>query len=135
MFALLLVLLAVSVAGAQGNGIPVDIPGTDVNFFLYRYEGANPPYDALNTIWGRLSTVFTEWVITGQDPTMLSPDDVEVRSTNGQTAIFLKDVLIVEIDDYHSQINRATKKQLGEMWASNLKKGVQVFVQTNQVKR
>ncbi|NLJ73621.1 MAG: hypothetical protein GX331_01370 [Firmicutes bacterium] len=131
--ALILVFLVSGGVFAQAKGFPVDIPGTGVNFFLYRYEGEKVPYAEINAIWANLSSAFLHWVEAGQNPQDLSEKDVAVRTTaDGQVGIFLKDQLIVIVDDYHAKINRATPKQLGEMWAANLKKGVERFVMINE---
>lgn len=133
---LLLVVLLVAVLSttvlAQSKGIPVDIPGTGVHFFTYRYEGATPPYDKINTIWSNLSNVFTAWVDAGQDPSALTAKDVEIKTdAAGTVALYVKGQFIVEVDAYHAAANKATKAQLAEKWAANLRKGVEVFVQLN----
>lgn len=135
-FPLILVLIVFFSSGvfAQGTGIPVDIPGTGINFFLYRYEGAKP-YEKVNAIWDNLSTVFSQWVETGQDPLALSTKDVQTKSnSSGTVSIYLKEQFIVEVDHYHAKINKATPAQLAQKWADNLKKGVEEFVVVNQPK-
>ena len=136
-FNFLLVVLLVAVlsaaALAQSKGIPVDVPGTGVLFFTYRYEGNVPPYDAVNTIWTNLNTVFTAWVDAGQDPSALTAKDVEIRTdAAGDVALYVKGQFIVEVDAYHAEQNKATKAQLAEKWAANLRKGIEVFVTLNK---
>ena len=46
--------------------------------------------------------------------------------------IYLKGQLIVVVDEFHAKANFATRLQLAEKWAANLKKGVEVFVELNQ---
>jgi len=134
---LLLVVLLVAVVSttvlAQSKGIPVDIPGTGVHFFTYRYEGTTPPYDQINTIWANLSKVFGAWVDAGQDPSALTAKDVEIRTdAAGDVALYVKGQFIVEVDAYHAEQNKATKAQLAEKWAANLRKGIEVFVTLNK---
>lgn len=133
--ALVLVVLVSGGVYAEVKGYPVDIPGTGVNFFLYRYEGENVPYGEINSIWANLSSAFMQWVEAGQNPQDLSSNDVSVKTTeNGQVGVFLKGQLIVIVDEYHAKINRAAPKQLGEMWAANLRKGVERFTAINELK-
>ncbi len=120
---------------AQVNSYPVDVPGTNVHFFLMRYEGATPPYAAIQTIWERIGTVFHEWSLAGRDPEALTAHDVTVGKTEaGQMAVWLKGHLIVTIDDFHARYNRATPEQLAEKWAVNLREGVTAFVEINERK-
>ncbi len=132
-----LVLLTTGMAWAQeGQGIPVDIPGTGVNFFLYRFEGDQKPYEEVNQIWANLSAAFAQWVEAGQKPADLSKEDVHVKvNPTGSVSIYIKEQFIVEVDDYHAKINRATPRQLAEMWAENLKAGVEKFVSINELKK
>ena len=133
--ALSLIVLFSSGVWAQGVGIPVDIPGTVVNFFLYRYEGDQKPYNQVNAIWANLSAAFDQWVVSTQDPADLSGKDVHiVVNASGSVSVFLKDHFIVEVDQYHAKINRATPQQLAEKWAANLREGVEKFVSINQPK-
>lgn len=133
---LLLLLVVSSVAMAQPKGIPVDIPGTDTHFFLYRYEGDNPPYQKVEQIWERLSNVFLAWVEAGQDPAKLGAKNVTIKETDlGLPGLFIGDTLIVEVDEYHARINHATPRQLAEKWAENLETGVEAFVRNNLPKR
>lgn len=121
-----------AIANAQVKGYPVDIPGTNVHFFLYRYTGDEVPYDAIAQIWKNLSDVFIEWSAQGADPAALSPDDVTVKTVNDTVGVYLKGQLIVEVDEFHAKANYATRTQLANMWAENLKKGVEVFVELNK---
>lgn len=132
-----LILTITGIAWAQeGQGIPVDVPGTGVNFFLYRFEGEQTPYNEINQIWANLSTAFVQWVKAGQKPEDLSKKDVHVKvNPSGSVSIYIKDQFIVEIDEYHAKINRATPRQLAEVWAENLKAGVEQFVSTNELKK
>lgn len=128
-----MVALLSSGALAQVKGIPVDIPGTGVNFFLYRYEGP-APYDKINAIWDNLSEVFAAWVDAGQRTDDLSSKDVHIIiDPNGEVAIYIKDQLIVVVDEYHATINKATPAQLAEKWAVNLRLGVDEFVANNAI--
>ena len=111
--------------------IPVDIPGTNVNFFLYRYTGDEVPTCHCQ-IWKNLSDVFIEWASQGADPTALTSDDVTVATVGDVVGIYLKGRLIVEVDEFHAQANYATRLQLADMWAANLKKGVDIFVDLNK---
>lgn len=130
--ALLVVLFVGLAASAQVNSLPVDVPGTNELFFQIRYEGTEPPYAKAHQIWNRLNQVFFRWVDESQDPNALGSEDVTVSQTAaGHPAIFLKDTLVVEVDEFHAQYNRATPAQLADMWAANLRKGVTAFVQTN----
>lgn len=136
-FNFLLVVLLVAVlsatALAQSKGIPVDVPGTGVLFFTYRYEGNVPPYDAVNTIWTNLNTVFTAWVDAGQDPSALTGKDVQIKTdAAGNVSLYVKDQFIVEVDAYHAAANKSTKAQLAEKWAANLRRGVEAFVKINE---
>jgi hypothetical protein len=119
-------------ASAEVKGYPVDIPGTNVNFFLYRYTGDEVPYDAIAQIWKNLSDVFIEWASQGADPTALTSDDVTVATVGDVVGIYLKGRLIVEVDEFHAQANYATRLQLADMWAANLKKAVDIFVDLNK---
>lgn len=134
---LLVVLIAVAVLSgtvlAQGKGIPVDIPGTGVNFFLYRYEGS-VPHAKIETIWENLSKVFAEWSAAGQNPQALSGKDVTIKTVAGSVNLYVKDHFILEVDQYHAKANKATPAQLAEKWADNLRKGVDEFVAVNIVK-
>jgi hypothetical protein len=133
LIACLLIVLAISsVVKGQTKGYPVDIPGTNVNFFLYRYTGDEVPYDEINMIWKNLSDVFVEWSAQGADPKALSPDDVTIKTVDDVVGIYLKGQLIVVVDEFHAKANYATRLQLAEKWAANLKKGVEVFVELNQ---
>lgn len=130
-----LVVLLSNGALAQVKGVPVDIPGTGVNFFLYRYEGVEAPYNEINQIWANLSSIFSRWVEEGQKPGTLTGEDVLVKvNGSGSVTIYIKDQFIVEVDEYHAKINKATPAQLGEKWAANLKLGVEKFVAINQPK-
>ena len=80
----------------------MDIPGTNVNFFLYRYTGDEVPYDAIAQIWKNLSDVFIEWASQGADPTALTSDDVTVATVGDVVGIYLKGRLIVEVDEFHA---------------------------------
>lgn len=128
--AVLVIVLAGTAAAAQG--IPVDIPGTGVNFFLYRFEGPILPYQDINAIWANLSSAFAQWVEEGQDPHSLTADDVRILTdTDGRVEIYIKNQFIVEVDDYHAQLNQATRQQLAEKWAANLRVGLEEFVTIN----
>jgi len=128
---LLVVALVVLLSGTvMAKGIPVDIPGTGVNFFLYRYEGQTVPYDKINAIWENLSKAFQTWVDNGQKPGELSGSDVHVKGND----LYVKDQYILTVDQYHADANKATRAQLAEKWAANLRKGVDVFVATNTIK-
>ncbi|HAI52623.1 MAG: hypothetical protein WBI99_06255 [Limnochordia bacterium] len=133
---LLLVVLLVAVLSttvlAQPKGILVDIPGTGVHFFTYRYEGDAPPYDKVNAIWANLSAVFAAWVEAGQDPAALTAKDVQIRTEDGTVSLYVKDQFIVEVDAYHAALNKATKAQLAEKWAANLRRGIEAFVAINE---
>lgn len=135
---LLVVVLVAVLSGpimAQTKGFPVDIPGTGVNFFLYRYEGNNVPYDKINAIWANLSKVFADWVEAGQDPAQLSGKDVQIKTNAaGAVGLYVKDQFIVEVDQFHAAANKATPAQLAEKWAANLRLGVETFVAVNQPK-
>jgi hypothetical protein len=126
------VLAVGAVVNAEIKGYPVDIPGTNVNFFLYRYTGDEVPYDAIGQIWKNLSDVLVQWSSEGADPSALSPADVEVKTVGDVVGVYLKGQLIVEVDEFHATANHATRVQLATMWAENLKKGVEVFVELNQ---
>lgn len=127
---LAVVLLFSSFASAQG--IPVDIPGTGVNFFLYRYEGPIIPYQEINAIWANLSSAFSQWVNEGQDPRALTGDNVQVLiDETGKVEIYIKNQFIVKVDEYHAKLNKATPVQLAEKWAENLRLGVEKFVAIN----
>lgn len=135
----LLVVLVVTLLGgsalAQGQGIPVDIPGTGVNFFLYRYEGQSEPYAEINEIWANLSKAFSEWVEAGQKPGALSGKDVQIKTNaSGSVNLYIKDHFILEVDEYHARANKATPAQLAEKWAANLREGVDAFVAINELK-
>lgn len=130
---LLVTAVVVLFAGAAlAQGFPVDIPGTGVNFFLYRYEGADIPHREINAVWANLSNAFAHWVEAGQDPASLTGDDVRILTdTAGKVEIYVKDEFIVEVDDYHAKLNKATPQQLAEKWAENLRRGVEKFVEIN----
>lgn len=135
-FLLVVVLLMVFSTNvlAQSKSIPVDIPGTGVHFFMYRYEGTTPPYDQISKIWANLSSVFSAWVEAGQDPSALSAKDVQIKTdASGAVSLYVKDTFIVEVDEYHASLNKATKAQLAEKWAANLKRGVEAFVAINEL--
>lgn len=133
LIACLLIVLAIgSGVKANLNGYPIDIPGTNVNFFLYRYTGDQVPYDAIAEIWKNLSDVFIEWSTQGADPKALSPEDVSIKTVDNKVGIYLKDHFIVEVDEFHAKANHATPAQLAQKWAANLKEGVQVFIELNQ---
>lgn len=137
MVALVLVAAVSCGVGAQelGSGIPVDIPGTGVNFFLYRFTGEEKPFHEVNAIWANLSKAFEQWVLAGQNPKDLTGEDVQVVvNPTGSVSLYLKDQFIVEVDEYHAKINRATPKQLAEKWAANLREGVERFVSINELK-
>lgn len=132
LFVVLLVALLSGPVLAQSKGIPVDIPGTGIHFFTYRYEGTTPPYDQVNAIWSNLTKVFTEWVEAGQDPAKLTAKDVEIKTdAAGNVSLYVKGQFIVEVDAYHASFNKATKAQLAEKWAANLRRGVERFVAIN----
>ena len=136
-FLLIVVLVVMLSSGvfAQVQGIPVDIPGTGVNFFLYRYEGNAAPHDKVNTIWANLSNAFAQWVDAGQKPQALSGKDVQIKTnSSGSVSIYVKEQFIVEVDQYHAKVNKATPAQLAEKWAANLRKGVDTFVTINEAK-
>jgi|LSQX01.1.fsa_nt_gb hypothetical protein len=128
-FLFAIALLVVFSGTVLAQGIPVDIPGTGVNFFLYRYEG-EVPYKEIDAIWDNISQVFQAWVDSGQDPGALSGQDVQVRGAD----IFVKNQFIVTADQYHANANKATPSQLAEKWAANLRKGVDAFVAINVLK-
>ena len=136
-FNFLLVVLLVAVlsaaALAQSKGIPVDVPGTGVLFFTYRYEGNVPPYDAVNTIWTNLNTVFHS--MGGRWPGPLCPHRqrcADQDRCSGQCQLVCEGSFIVEVDAYHAAANKATKAQLAEKWAANLRRGVEAFVKINE---
>lgn len=137
-FFLVVVLIAMLSGGtvlAQGQGVPVDIPGTGVNFFLYRYEGQDEPYDKINEIWANLSIVFSEWEKDGQKPGALSAEDVQIKANaSGSVSLYVKDQFILEVDEYHARANKATPAQLAEKWAANLREGIDAFVTINELK-
>jgi len=123
--------LNVSVCGAS-QGIPIDIPGTQVHFFTLRYEAATPPYEQADLVWQRLSSIFQQWVEEGQNPNSLTAEMVTVETApSGNKAIYLKGILIVEVDEYHAKQNRTNVDQLAKTWADNLRQGVTVFVESN----
>lgn len=124
---LLVVALVVILSGTVlAQGVPVDIPGTGVNFFLYRYEGS-VPYDKIATIWENLSKAFQVWVDEGQEPGGLTGADVQVKGND----IYVKDQFILTVDQFHANANKATRAQLAEKWAANLRQGVEAFVAIN----
>lgn len=129
-FLLVVALVALLSGTVLAQGVPVDIPGTGVNFFLYRYEGQTVPYDKIDTIWENLSKAFQAWVDGGQQQDALSGEDVHVKGHD----IYVKDQLILTVDQYHADANKATRAQLAEKWAANLRKGVDAFVTTNIVR-
>lgn len=132
LLAAVLVILLGSVAAAQVQGIPVDIPGTGMNFFLYRYEGEQIPHDKVNVIWANLTNAFAEWVEQGQEEGALTGDDVRILSdASGAVEIYIKRHFIVEVDEYHAEINKATRQQLAEKWAANLSQAVEKFITVN----
>ncbi len=129
---ILVVFLFTAGASAQVKSLPVDVPGTNVHFFLMRYTEDAPPYMQVDLVWDRLNQVFLNWVDQGQDPQALTPEMVTTGlSENNTAAVFLQGTLIVEVDEFHSTYNRATPAQLAEMWAANLRKGVESFVSIN----
>jgi len=128
-----MVVIAVGAVHADElKGYPVDIPGTNVLFFTYRYTGDEVPYDDINAIWRNLSDVLIEWSARGAKPEELSPADVEVKTVNDEVGIYLKGRLIVAVDESHAKANYATRQQLANMWAENLRKGIKIFVELNQ---
>lgn len=129
-FLLVVALVALLSGAALAQGIPVDIPGTGVNFFLYRYEGQVAPHDKINAIWENLTKAFQAWSDGGQQQGALSGKDVQVKGHE----IYVKDQFILAVDQYHANANKATKAQLAEKWAANLRKGVDAFVTTNIIK-
>jgi hypothetical protein len=129
-FLLVIVLVALLSGTVLAQGVPVDIPGTGVNFFLYRFEGQVAPHDKVNTIWENLTIAFQAWADGGQKPGDLSGKDVQVKGND----IYVKDQFILTVDQYHADANKATRAQLAEKWAANLRKGVDAFVNTNIVK-
>ncbi len=121
-----------SVGAAQIQSYPVDIPGTDVHFFMMRYEGDTPPFAEINAIWERISEVFAQWSLEGKDPSALTPDHVTVGTCeDGRPAVMLKGNRIVSVDALHARHNRATAQQVAEKWAENLREGVAVFAERN----
>ncbi|NMB21376.1 MAG: hypothetical protein GX979_10960 [Firmicutes bacterium] len=126
-FLLVIALVAMLSGTVLAQGVPVDIPGTGVNFFLYRYEGNAVPYDKISTIWENITKAFQVWVDAGQEQDGLSGADVRVQGND----IYVKDQFILTVDQYHANANKATRAQLAEKWAANLRKGVDVFVATN----
>lgn len=129
-FLLVVALVALLSSTVFAQGVPVDIPGTGVNFFLYRYEGQAVPHDKINAIWENISKAFQAWVDGGQQPGALSGKDVQVKGND----LYVKDQFILTVDQYHADANRATRAQLAEKWAANLRKGVEAFVAINIVK-
>lgn len=127
------VLVLAFAVNASSQGIPIDIPGTQVHFFTLRYDEVTPPYDQANLIWERLSTTFMDWIAAGRDPDCFGPELVTIeRITNGDLAILLNGNLVVEVDEYHAEFNRASKEHLAKVWADNLRRGVVVFVENNK---
>ena len=125
---LLVVALVVVLSGTVlAQGVPVDIPGTGVNFFLYRYEGSVVPHYKINEIWENLTEAFQAWADAGQKQGGLSGADVQVKGND----IYVKDQFILTVSQYHANANKATRAQLAEKWAANLREGVDVFVATN----
>ena len=129
-FLLVVALVAVLSGTVLAQGVPVDIPGTGVNFFLYRYEGQTVPSDKINGVWENLTKAFQAWADDGQEQGALSGKDVHVKGND----IYVKDQFILTVDQYHADANKATRAQLAEKWAANLRKGVDAFVETNIVK-
>ncbi|NMB01232.1 MAG: hypothetical protein GX971_06910 [Firmicutes bacterium] len=133
-FFLVVTLVTMLSGTVLAQGIPVDIPGTGVNFFLYRYEGQNP-HEKINDIWANLTKVFSDWVEAGQKPGALSGKDVQIKTnSSGSVSLYVKDQFILEVDQYHAQANKATPAQLAEKWAANLRAGVDAFVTINELK-
>ncbi|SRR5690554_895763 len=129
-FILVILVVALLSGTALAKGVPVDIPGTGVNFFLYRYEGQTAPYEKINAIWENLSKAFQAWVDGGQKPGALSGKDVQVKGND----IYVKDQFVLTVDQYHADANKASRAQLAEKWAANLRKGVDAFVAINTAK-
>lgn len=131
--ALLVVLLVFSGnVLANPNSYPVDIPGTDLHFFSYRFEGDVPPFEKIEDIWKRLGDVIQDWVEHGREPLQLTADHVEVKKTSdNQWGVYLKGQLIVIADQYHAQVNRSTSEKLSKQWAANLAKGIEAFTEIN----
>ena len=125
------VLAVGAVVNAEIKGYPVDIPGTNVNFFLYRYTGDEVPYDAIGQIWKTERRLVLSGLPRGGSICSF-PADVEVKTVGDVVGVYLKGQLIVEVDEFHATANHATRVQLATMWAENLKKGVEVFVELNQ---
>jgi hypothetical protein len=120
-----------------------DLP-SDEEIKVYALEGfakeidyhnqTTPPYDQISKIWANLSSVFSAWVEAGQDPSALSAKDVQIKTdASGAVSLYVKDTFIVEVDEYHASLNKATKAQLAEKWAANLKRGVEAFVAINEL--
>ncbi len=130
-FVLVVALVALMSGAVLAQSVPVDIPGTGVNFFLYRYEGQTVPHDKIDTIWLNISKVFQTWVEEGQSPASLSGKDVQVKGAD----LFIKDQFILTVDQFHANANKATPAQLAEKWAANLRQGVDAFVEINVLKK
>lgn len=79
-----------------------------------------------------MSAVFAAWVEAGQDPAALTAKDVQIRTEDGTVSLYVKDQFIVEVDAYHAALNKATKAQLAEKWAANLRRGIEAFVAINE---
>lgn len=71
-----------------------------------------------------------EAINTYQD--RLSPDIVRVGQVGKTAAIFIGDELFVTVDETSARLNGVTPQTLAHIWAANLKRAIEGFVQARQ---
>lgn len=77
--------------------------------------GGMSPKERADAIAQRLITILA-------DPD-IQPSDIVVKPiANGEAAIYVKEHLLVTVDNHHARANRTTPQRLGEMWAEKIRK-------------
>ncbi|MDO8587820.1 MAG: hypothetical protein Q7T82_12370 [Armatimonadota bacterium] len=57
--------------------------------------------------------------VLGMGP--IQPEDVKIKRVNKETAIVVKDQLIITVDWTTARANKTTPEKLGQIWAANLR--------------
>lgn len=127
----LTLLIAVSaLAGAEA--VDVDVPGT--NMVWMRIRVALPgltAYEYRDLIHERIADALAPGFAAGEP---LTGAAVRVAASEGGAApaVYIGDVMIVEVDAAHARIHGSTQEGLARRWAAQLAEALDVWAEINR---
>lgn len=120
-------LIPAAAAGAEAGAAYATVELSGVVILRVRDAAGWPSvYARADEIYRRLNEAINTYQAS------LSPDLVRVGQVGGAVAVFIGDELVVTVDAASARLNGVAPGALARVWAANLKRAIQRFVEARQ---